>query len=260
MIFHILYYSRFTRFQAGKKNPPMKKQNKTKVYETKKEKKNKRVKTTREHVDFSLIPKDDRGMGVIIDDEEAKVFYRRDFLAKEHATALYNKLVKETKWDKEIVLMYGKEIEAPRLVYYYGNKGTSYKYSGIRRIPDSKWPDELMEMKKRIEWITKQEYNFVVLNYYRNGLDNIGPHSDKESDHAFENGIIASVSLGAERDFVLQNIRTKNKKKIVKLENGSLLTMGGKCQKTYKHSIPKRTKIKSGRINLTFRCMKVVVS
>jgi alkylated DNA repair dioxygenase AlkB len=66
---------------------------------------------------------------------------------------------------------------------------------------------------------------------------------------------IASVSLGQEREFVLHHKEKKTTKKIT-LSNGSLLWMGGDCQKVYKHSVPKRVKADGERINITFRNVK----
>lgn len=63
------------------------------------------------------------------------------------------------------------------------------------------------------------------------------------------NSFIVSVSLGVARDFIFTHKKTKEKVKII-LEPGSVLLMGGDCQK---HELPKRLRVKDPRINLTFR-------
>ena len=64
--------------------------------------------------------------------------------------------------------------------------------------------------------------------------------------------MIASVSLGATRRFVLRHNRT-GKTRTINLAHGSLLVMAGAAQTQYTHAIPKETSPRSERINLTFR-------
>jgi alkylated DNA repair dioxygenase AlkB len=76
-------------------------------------------------------------------------------------------------------------------------------------------------------------------------------HSDAEKDLK-KNGAIASVSLGAERKFAFKHKRTSEKVSVL-LEHGSLLIMKGETQTFWLHRLPPTTKIRSARINLTFR-------
>ena len=81
----------------------------------------------------------------------------------------------------------------------------------------------------------------------------MGWHSDDEKELG-KNPVIASVSFGANRDFLFKHKFDKNHDKIkVHLKTGSLLLMLGSTQHYWKHSIPKRLKVKDPRINLTFR-------
>jgi len=91
----------------------------------------------------------------------------------------------------------------------------------------------------------------VLLNYYRNGRDSNGWHSDDEPELG-DNPVIASLSLGAPRDFQLRSKRDKSLKQTLSLEHGSLLVMRGTTQRCWQHQIPKRANAAS-RINLTFR-------
>jgi alkylated DNA repair dioxygenase AlkB len=93
---------------------------------------------------------------------------------------------------------------------------------------------------------------------YRDGQDSVAWHSDDEPDMG--DPIVASISLGCARDFLFRAINPvaalasavcPNKGR-VKLEHGSLLTMGRGVQSTYQHCLPKRAKA-GRRINLTFR-------
>lgn len=108
---------------------------------------------------------------------------------------------------------------------------------------------EIVSKRVYSEEARKIEFNGVHCNLYKNGQDYIGYHSDDESSMA---PWIASLSFGATRQFVLQNKETKEKMCYM-LESGSLLLMGPGCQQNWKHCVPKTKKVRSGRINLTFR-------
>ena len=97
------------------------------------------------------------------------------------------------------------------------------------------------------------EFNSALLNLYRNGQDSMGYHSDDEKELG-KNPVIASVSLGATRKFLLRHKHDVNfAKHDLQLSQGSLLVMKGATQHFYKHSVPK-TKMPVGeRINITFR-------
>jgi alkylated DNA repair dioxygenase AlkB len=89
------------------------------------------------------------------------------------------------------------------------------------------------------------------LNRYRNGQDSMGFHSDAEPELG-RNPIVPSLSLGAQRRFVLVHKKSKRKIEIV-LGHGSLLIMGGALQHFWKHALPKTKAPVGERINLTFR-------
>eukprot|EP01027_Heterolobosea_sp_BB2_P000889 GEZU01001330.1.p1 GENE.GEZU01001330.1~~GEZU01001330.1.p1 ORF type:complete len:173 (+),score=39.75 GEZU01001330.1:252-770(+) len=149
------------------------------------------------------------------------------------------------------------------MIATYGDEGITYRYSGTIKHA-APWTEDMLLLKKRVEEATDQRYNFALFNLYRNGNDYIGPHSDDERD-LVPGSYIASISLGAERDFVFHHRIDKKKEaspggggggattKKLTLPSGSLLCMGENCQKNYKHSVPKRSHVHSPRINITFR-------
>lgn len=200
---------------------------------------------------------DDTGPEVIIKSDEAVVIYYDKFLTKEESRELFDAIMSSVEWRDEVVKVpfANKTTKAKRLTYSYGDVGTSYRYAGKNENPTTKWLKELLPIKERIEKITNSTYNFALLNYYRDGNDCIGAHSDSESGIVPES-TIASLSIGIERDFVLQHKKEKSDRRVVCLGNGSLLTMGGKCQEFYKHEVPKRKRVTKGRINITFRKLK----
>lgn len=89
-----------------------------------------------------------------------------------------------------------------------------------------------------------------MLNKYDSGDVYIGLHADN-----LENRVIATVSVGAERVFVMRHRTKKGEAGIWRgrLGSGSLFVMQGDTQRFWKHEIPKESKIKEGRISLTFR-------
>jgi alkylated DNA repair dioxygenase AlkB len=104
-----------------------------------------------------------------------------------------------------------------------------------------------------METVLEETFNFVLINLYENGTRYIGWHSDDEKDLR-DGSIIASLTFGAERDFILKNKETKAVTKIA-LPHNTLLIMGGDTQKNYWHSVPKRLRVKEPRVNMTWRQM-----
>ena len=149
---------------------------------------------------------------------------------------------------KSKIKMFGKEVEIPRLQKAYGR---SYAFSGAVAEASEPIPEIFKNIKEFLDKRYNVNFNMMLINWYCDGNDYIGEHSDNEKQIK-ENTPIITVSLGAERDFVLKDIKTK-KRKVYKLENNSVFTMGGTCQKTHKHSLPVRKLVKNYRISLTFR-------
>jgi alkylated DNA repair dioxygenase AlkB len=91
----------------------------------------------------------------------------------------------------------------------------------------------------------------VLLNYYRDGADSMGMHSDDEPELGPQPAI-ASLSYGATRSFILRHKRSKRTLKL-ELTDGSLLLMAGSMQQNWLHGINKTAKSVGPRLNLTFR-------
>ena len=167
---------------------------------------------------------------------------------------LLQKLLSEIEWKQESMNMYGKQVLFPRLTAWYGDNDKPYSFSGITLAPKT-WTKELLDIKEKIEPISKVNFNSVLLNRYRSGNDSISWHTDAEKELG-QNPIIASISFGAKRKFQLKHKETKEKLDI-DLTHGSLLIMQGELQHFWQHQIPKTKKDISERINLTFRVIKL---
>jgi alkylated DNA repair dioxygenase AlkB len=154
-------------------------------------------------------------------------------------------------WEVHRLKLFGREVEAPRLSRWIGDPGASYRYSGVRFEPAS-WPRALTVVRKAVNAAAGEEFNSVLANLYRDGNDTMGWHSDDEPELGMQ-PIIASLSLGAERRFVLKSKTAGGEKLELLLPHGSLLVMRGDTQKNYRHSLPRTKKATGERMNLTFR-------
>lgn len=156
----------------------------------------------------------------------------------------------EADWRCHVIHMFGREIPSPRLTAYQADEGVEYAYSGIKLDP-AEWTPAVGEIKRRVEEAVGRSFNSVLVNKYRGGDDSMGWHADDEKELG-EEPVIASVSLGAERRFLLRANESGEKVETL-LKPGSLLVMGGRSQHDWKHSVPKTKKDVGPRINLTFR-------
>jgi alkylated DNA repair dioxygenase AlkB len=175
-----------------------------------------------------------------------------DFIERSAGERVFSTLSEKVEWTRQSIKMFGKSVTSPRLTAWYGDQNAIYRYSGTRNVP-LPWFDELCEIREKAENFTRQVFNSVLLNLYRDGNDSMGRHSDNESELGPE-PVIASVSLGATRRFILhpENGRIRSSIKI-DLSHGSLLVMSGHSQSAWKHSVPRTSRKVAPRINLTFR-------
>jgi alkylated DNA repair dioxygenase AlkB len=180
------------------------------------------------------------------------VNYHGPILSPEQTQAYFDTLLHTIPWKYDQAVIFGKRIITARKVAWYGDSAFSYTYSGSTKqaLP---WTPELAQLKSHIEHIACTRFNSCLLNLYHDGNEGMAWHSDDEKSLARDSSI-ASISLGAEREFRFKHKRTEDKISVL-LENGSLLLMKGSTQTHWLHSIPKSKKIKTHRINLTFRNM-----
>lgn len=186
------------------------------------------------------------------DIEDAEISFARRVNLGEPPDDVLLELIEGTPWRQEAVTIYGKKRMQPRLIAWYGDAGQRYSYSGIALEP-LPWTDTLARMRTVVQDIAHERFNSVLLNYYRDHRDSMGFHSDDEKELG-PTPVIASLSLGATRTFVLKH-KTRPELNPVRLElpSGSLLLMKGLTQKNWKHGINKQSRPCGPRVNLTFR-------
>lgn len=186
---------------------------------------------------------------------DGTVYYMGKILDCTKASDYFDRLFNTIKWKNDEVVLFGKRIITRRKAAWYGDLNFMYAYSNTQKIA-LPWTAELLELKQKIEIQTGSAFNSCLLNLYHNGEEGMAWHSDDESSLR-KNSDIASFSFGAERKFYFRHKRTKETVSIM-LENGSLLVMKDVTQLNWLHSLPKSKKVRSPRINLTFRTIQTV--
>jgi len=183
---------------------------------------------------------------------EPDVLWAAAFLSEAEQQELFAWCRDQIDWKYVDLYVGGKSVPVPRGLAWFGD--VPYSYSGLTHKA-SPMPAVLSKLADRIEAAlasagTPAKFNSVLMNFYRDGNDSIGMHSDDESQLDPE-PTIASVSLGAAREFRFQHKVTRTRHQ-TPLPGGSLLIMKGATQKDWRHGIPKQPGA-GARINLTFR-------
>ncbi|KAK0548522.1 hypothetical protein OC845_003535 [Tilletia horrida] len=223
----------------------------------------------------------------------AQVYYCPAFVSPQQADQWKERLLVELLWYKPTLKVYGRDVIQSRqiagtqlvpkkchrffvalhktdlcLLYLYiqayaTDPDLNLKYSGHPVTMHSPFPPLLADIAAKISHTVGKEvqFNHVMANLYEDGSRYIGKHRDNR-----ENLCIASLSLGANRRWIMERAKRKqvalgkedqgsdevlDRKET--LANGSLLVMQGDTQELYTHEIPKEPKVKDLRISLTFR-------
>jgi alkylated DNA repair dioxygenase AlkB len=187
---------------------------------------------------INILPKDGSAHyhGVVFSEEETE-HYLQSLLA-------------EIEWKSDEAIVFNKRIVTRRKVAWYADQPFDYTYSKVTRtaLP---WTSNLLDLKNKVEEVSGETFNSCLLNLYHSGEEGMSWHSDSEKQLK-RNGAIASVSLGAERQFCFKHKQTKETHCSV-LQHGSLLVMKGVTQTHWLHRLPPTKKVKQSRVNLTFR-------
>ncbi|MFF4729959.1 alpha-ketoglutarate-dependent dioxygenase AlkB [Streptomyces mirabilis] len=159
------------------------------------------------------------------------------------ADALFARLVEEVPWRAERRQMYEHVVDVPRLLAYYraGDALPHPILDEARQALSAHYARELGE-----------PFTTAGLCYYRDGRDSVAWHGDRIGRGAREDTMVAILSVGAPRDLLL---RPRRGGETVRrpLGHGDLIVMGGSCQRTWEHAIPKTARAAGPRISVQFR-------
>ncbi len=179
----------------------------------------------------------------------ARVRYQPSALSSTRADALLERLRARNDWRHEQF----RHVRARRSTAWVAEVGVDYRYSGQLQVGRG-WDPLLEELRSELVEQLGCALNSLLLNRYPDGRAAMGWHADDEPELGPE-PVIASVSLGATRDFQFKpkaggEIRTHA------LQHGSLLVMDARTQELCLHRLPPRVRLSGERINLTFRDMR----
>ena len=159
------------------------------------------------------------------------------------ADELFDALADGVPWQEERMHMYDRTVRVPRLVARYapGEPLPHPVLGDARSALNAHYTDELGE-----------PFVSAGLCLYRDGNDSVAWHGDRIARESPNDTMVAILSLGAIRPFAL---RPKAGGPGLRLQvgHGDLLVMGGSCQRTWLHAIPKTTRCLGARISIQFR-------
>ncbi len=154
----------------------------------------------------------------------------------------------------------------PRLTAFEASsKYLVYNFAGLDNplIPSGSFSPAVAAIKQEVDRFLNTSFNTAYLNWYRSGEDHLSWHTDEDVELYGPEPLIASVSFGAPRDFVLRKMKGKpfewREDETVphigfRLAAGDLLVMSGRTQRYFEHCVRKLPEEKAGaRVNLTFR-------
>ncbi len=157
---------------------------------------------------------------------------------------LLEALLDKVPWRAEHRQMYDRVVDVPRLVSFHD-----------LTVQDPPHP-QLARLRRRLNDIYGGElgepFTTVGLCCYRNGSDSVAWHGDTIGRGSSEDTMVAIVSLGATRTFAMRR-RGGGPSLRLPLAHGDLLVMGGSCQRTWEHSVPKTSAFAGPRVSIQFR-------
>ncbi|MES9536341.1 alpha-ketoglutarate-dependent dioxygenase AlkB [Actinomadura sp. NPDC000600] len=160
-----------------------------------------------------------------------------------NADALFERLLTSVPWRAERRRMYDKVVDVPRLLAFYDE--------------DAELPDPVLdEAKAALDEHYAEElgepFRTAGLCLYRDGRDSVAWHGDTIGRGATHDTMVAILSVGTPRSLLL---RPRGGGAAIRrdLGHGDLIVMGGSCQRTWEHAIPKSARVKGPRISVQFR-------
>ena len=145
----------------------------------------------------------------IVAHNDLKIRVEDNFFNSNESDEFLNKLIKNLSWESMMIKMFGKDLKIPRLQCWIGDEGCDYKYSG-KKLNRHDWNKELAFIRNKILKELKIDFNSVLANYYRDGKDSMGWHSDNEKQLGNEINV-AMLSLGVSRIFKVKHLPSKKK-------------------------------------------------
>ena len=164
------------------------------------------------------------------------------------ADVLYERLRADVAWHAERRQMYDRVVDVPRLLSFY-DVGAALPHAALDAAKaelDRYYAPELGE-----------PFATAGLCLYRDGHDSVAWHGDRIGRSNTEDTMVAIISVGAPRALMLRPCSGSAPTQRFELGHGDLVVMGGSCQRTWEHCVPKSSRATGPRISIQFRPFNV---
>jgi alkylated DNA repair dioxygenase AlkB len=163
------------------------------------------------------------------------------------ADELFLRLRDGLPWRAERRQMYERRVDVPRLLCYYerAEQAPEPALGDIKRRLDEHYGAELGE-----------PFTSIGLCLYRDGRDSVAWHGDRNGRGSTDDTMVAIVSVGSPRTLALRP-REGGEALRFDLGHGDLIVMGGSCQRTWEHAVPKTARPVGPRISIQYRVVGV---
>lgn len=164
--------------------------------------------------------------------------------------ALLDHLLTAVSWRAERRQMYDREVDVPRLLSWYGDDD---------ELPHPVLTDAKAALDDHYRTELGEPFRTAGLCLYRDGRDSVAWHGDTLGRGSHADTMVAILSVGSDRPLLLRprQAAPPGSEPVAPLRipvgHGDLVVMGGSCQRTWEHAIPKTTKTVGPRVSIQFR-------
>jgi alkylated DNA repair dioxygenase AlkB len=156
---------------------------------------------------------------------------------------LFDRLREAVPWRGERRRMYDRVVDVPRLVAFFDED---------QPLPDPLLASIMQTLSRHYQGELGEPFRTAGLCLYRDGRDSVAWHGDRSGRNRDGDTMVAILSLGAPRRFLLRP-HGGGRSRQFQLGRGDLFIMGGSCQRTWEHSVPKSPRAMGPRLSVQFR-------
>ncbi len=159
------------------------------------------------------------------------------------ADALFERLARNVAWQAERRPMYDRVVDVPRLLHFVDEHDP---------LPDPALVLAKHALDRHYEPELGERFATAGLCLYRDGRDSVAWHGDRIGRGSTHDTMVAIIILGAPRALALRPAGGGTSRRY-ELGHGDLVVMGGSCQRTWEHAVPKTARTVGPRISVQFR-------
>ena len=161
----------------------------------------------------------------------------------EGSDTVLDSLVRDIPWRAERRRMYDRGVAVPRLVAWYDASAP---------LPHPVIADARAALTAFYRPELGEPFTTAGCCLYRDGRDSVAWHGDTRGRSAVHDTLVAIVSFGSPRALLLRP-RSGGPSLAFRLGHGDLLVMGGSCQRTWEHAVPKTARPVGPRVSIQLR-------